>query len=109
MVIDSPLSPVGGLPPKEAVVRGSSVFCGNIRKKIKIRVARGSRVAQLPEVAEERPTDFSPGFGHGAREAKKPEEKKAARRRFRLAVRTQLRTWLCVHNFDTLLSVDNFK
>ena len=109
MFIDSPLSVGGGVLPKEAEVRGSSVFCRDICKEFRIRVARGSRVAQLPEVAEERPTDFCPGFGHGARGAKKPEEKKAARRRFRLAVRTQLRTWLCVHNFDTLLSVDNFK
>ena len=76
MFIDSPLSPGGGLPPKEAEVRGSSVFCGNIRKKIKIRVARGSRVAQRPEVAEERPTDYRREFDHGARGAKNPEEKK---------------------------------
>ena len=92
MFIDSPLSVGGGVLPKEAEVRGSSVFCRDICKEFRIRVARGSRVAQRPEVAEERPTDFRWEFDHGARGAKNPEEKKAARRRFR--------NLLCVHNFE---------
>ena len=101
MFINAPLSLGGGLLPQETVVRGSSVFCRDICKGFLIRVARGSRVAQRPEVAEERPTDYRREFDHGARGAKNPREKKAARRRFR--------NLLCVHNFDTLLSVDNFK
>ena len=78
--------------PQETEVRGSSVFCRDICKKFLIRVARGSRVAQRPEVAEERPTDHRREFDHGARGAKTPKEKNTARRRFR--------NLLCVHNFE---------
>ena len=92
MFIDAPLSLGGGGHPQETEVRGSSVFCRDICKEFRIRVARCSRVAQRPEVAEERPTDYRREFDHGARGAKNPEEKKAARRRFR--------NLLCVHNFE---------
>ena len=101
MFIDSPLSVGGGVLPKEAEVRGSSVFCNDICKEFLSWVARSSWVGQRFEIAKQRPTDFLREFKHGARAVPRiPKKEKPPVGVF--DTRRHFRHLLSVNNFECI-------